>query len=157
MKKNILLVIASVLTWASLSVTNEAHAWKPKPPFCYYNCGIVLGEITAQPETVLIKAPSQVGSTTLRWKWDIYFGPPSFPLLCVYVQVNADAHASKVGCEWPGNFTNTTIPWIVAGNLYTFTLSPDIGNTVPAISLNQGIVGHENGKKISVDVIGVSY
>ena len=150
-----LLAVLATLMWAQFGTPTDAHAWKPQPPYCQYNCGVPVGEISAQPKTVYIQSPSVTGSTTLRWKWD-WVGPHYFQLLCVYVRVNNDAHASKVTCEWPGNTTHTTIPWIVTNNLYTFTLYRDIGNVVPVAALQPGQVGYTNGKQISVDVVGVS-
>lgn len=145
-----ILVAFLVVLGAQFAIANNAYAWKPKPPWCYVNCALPYAKITAHPRVVVVPAGTPVGTTTLRWEWDFLGeGGASFPLACVYVRVNENMHASKVHCEWPGNSHRTTIPWIIPGNVYTFIVSADVGNTVHVDQMAALL-----GRSV-VDVVGV--
>lgn len=153
MKDKVVLALATVLLWFGSS--GQAHAWKPQPPFtCYSNgsCGIPIGEISANPQTVTLASSTATGSTTLKWYWDFYYGGPTFQLACIYVRVNDAAHYSKMTCEWPGNTNYYTVPWIQAGNMYTFVLAPFGADTVSVWDMV--LLANKDGKN-KVDVIGV--
>lgn len=160
MRSKISIGLAAVLLWAQFGVPSMAFAWKPKPPLCFINCAVPVGFIEANPATVLLPSSSTAGSTELRWNWnflDVYGNEfrkgATFPLACIYVRMNAAAHASVVQCEWPGHTYTSNVSWIVAGNMYTFTLSPYVGDTVSIYAL--GPIIATPGKRTSVDVIGV--
>ena len=150
MKINSILVSTACLL-ACACLPNEAKAWKPQAPYCYINCGIPVGSISANPASVIVPTSSSVGSTVLTWSWDFIHGPATFPLACIYVRENASTVANVVQCEWPGNTHHTTIPWIEPNSMYTFTLGPYQGDTVAVHSLLTLVPAQ--GSQVSVDVI----
>ena len=131
MKSKVAAGFFSVLALCTaMDASKDAHAWKPEAPFCYYNCGLPLGELSAKNNPVVVPAGSATGSVTLEWEWDWHFGPPMFPLACIYVRANAEPNYRVFQCEWPGNKHYSTAPWIAPGSMYTFVLSPYVGDTV---------------------------
>lgn len=134
MKVKVSLVLSAILLIALSFAPNNAFAWKPNA-LCYTNCGLPFGDISANPSNVQVPDYSSTGSTQLRWFYDWEPRRPMFALGCVYVQVNNSTQANVVQCEWPGHNQTTNIPWITAGNHYTFTLSAFVGNSVHESSL----------------------
>lgn len=152
MKNKVFMALTALLLWTQFGVPGVAKAWKVKS-ICYIDCGVPIGFITANPTVVQLPSSSSLGTTQLKWFWDFYPRKPLFSLACVYVQVNAQAQASVVQCEHPGNTYTTNISWIGEGYMYTFIVSAYVGDTVPVSSLFQIVA--EPGRQTSVDVTGV--
>ncbi|PKM03741.1 MAG: hypothetical protein CVV16_07895 [Gammaproteobacteria bacterium HGW-Gammaproteobacteria-6] len=144
--------LSALLLWAQFMAPDMAYAYKVKN-LCIVNCGVPIGFINASPAVVILPSSSSMGSTQLKWTWDFEPRKPWFKLGCVYVHVNDQMNANVVQCEHPGNTYTTNISWITAGNMYTFILSPYVGDTVPVDSLIQIVAAP--GKQTSVDVTGV--
>ncbi|OHE83063.1 MAG: hypothetical protein A2579_02925 [Lysobacterales bacterium RIFOXYD1_FULL_69_11] len=131
MKSKIAAGVFSVLALCTaLDASKDAKAWKPTAPYCYMNCGIPIGDLSANATTVAVPAGSALGSVTLSWKWDWYHGGAMFPLACVYVRANAEPNFRVFQCEWPGNRHHSVAPWIAPGSMYTFVLAPYSGDVV---------------------------